>query len=475
MKNNSKKKQNVILIVIDDMGWKDLNVCGSTFYESPNIDRLMNDGVRLSNAYASCPVCSPSRASLMSGKYPATIGVTDWIDAMGTYHPLKGKLIDAPYIKYLPLSEKSIASTLKDHGYQTYHVGKWHLGSEKYYPEHQGFLENKGGCFWGHPFNGYFSPYGIPTLQDGPDGEYLTDRLTDEAMNLIDKAGEKPFFLYLSHYTVHIPVEAPIDLVKKFEEKAKRLGLDKINPIVANGYSPVLEGKAEEINKRVVQSDPTYAAMIYNLDQNIGRLVEKLERDEKLEDTLIIFTSDNGGLSSSQGSPTCNYPAAEGKGWMYDGGIRVPLSFTWKNHLQKGKICEVPTSSPDIYPTILEALNLPLLEEQHADGKSIFSVLECDDIPINLINRDLFWHYPHYGNQGGCPASAIREGDWKLIEFFEDMHIELYNIKEDVSESFELSEKYKDKTDDLREKLNVWRKSIDAKIPKKNPNWISIE
>ncbi len=464
-------KSNIILIMIDDLGWKDLNVCGSTFYESPNIDKLMNDGVRLSNAYASCPVCSPSRASVLSGKYPATLGVTDWIDIEGNYHPLKGKLIDAPYIKHLPLSEKSLASTLKDNGYQTYHVGKWHLGVEKYYPEHHGFMENRGGCFWGHPFNGYFSPYGIPTLEDGPEGEYLTDRLTDEAIDLIDKADDKPFFLYLSHYTVHIPLEAPEDLVEKFTKKAKRLGLDKIDPFIADGFSPVLEGKAEKIDRRILQSDPTYAAMIYNLDLNIGRLIENLENNNKLKDTLIIFTSDNGGLSSSQGSPTCNYPASEGKGWMYDGGIRVPLSFTWKGHLQKGKICDVPTTSTDLYPTILEALDIPLLEKQHSDGKSIFSVLECDDIPGNLKNRDLFWHYPHYGNQGGRPASAIREGDWKLIEFFEDMHCELYNIKEDISESFDLANNYKDITNNLKDKLHAWRSSVDAKIPKKNPEW----
>lgn len=467
-------KTNVILIMIDDLGWRDLNVCGSTFYETPNIDKLMNNGVRCTNAYASCPVCSPSRASVLSGKYPATIGVTDWIDHKGEYHPLKGKLIDAPYIKHLPLSEKTIASTLKDNGYQTYHVGKWHLGTEEYYPENHGFMENKGGCFWGHPFNGYFSPYAIPTLEDGIEGEYLTDRLTNEALNLINKAEDKPFFLYLSYYTVHIPLQAPLSLVKKFEQKAKRLGLDQINPLVPAGYSPVVDGKSQKLEKRIIQSDPTYAAMIYSLDLNIGRLIDQLEKDNKLEDTLIIFTSDNGGLSSSQGSPTCNYPAAEGKGWMYDGGIRIPLSFTWKNHINKDQICKIPTVSPDLYPTILEALNLPLLEEQHTDGKSIYSALINKEITSNLTNRALFWHYPHYGNQGGSPASAIREGDWKLIEFFEDMHTELYNIKNDISESFDLSKQFPERVVYLRNKLHSWRERIEAKIPDKNPEWKEI-
>jgi len=467
MKN--EKKPNVVLILIDDMGWKDLGVCGSTFYESPNIDALMNDGTRFSNAFAACPVCSPSRASIMSGKYPATVGVTDWIDHLGEMHPLKGKLIDSPYIKHLPLSEKTIATQLKENGYATWHIGKWHLGDKPYYPTEQGFDINKGGCFWGHPFNGYFSPYGIPTLEDGPEGEYLTDRLTDEAIELIKDSKDEPFFLNMWYYSVHMPCQAPQNLVDRFTKKAERLGLDKMDPMVVGKYKPIQNEKKERIIRRMIQSDPVYAAMVYSLDLNIGRIVNTLKETGKLENTIIVFTSDNGGLSTSESSPTCNLPAAEGKGWMYDGGIRVPLSFTWKDHIQKNQTVDLHTTSPDLYPTILDLVNIK--NHNEIDGKSIYEPIINSRTPKELIDRDLFWHYPHYGNQGGTPTSSIRNGDWKLIEFFEDMHIELYNTKEDISESFDLVKQYPERANSMKQRLHAWRESIDAKIPLANPDW----
>lgn len=457
------------MILIDDMGWKDLSACGSTFYESPNIDALMHSGMMFDNAYASCPVCSPSRASILTGKYPATVGVTDWIDTSGECHPVKGYLIDAPYIKHLPHEEYNIAKCLKDNGYRTYHIGKWHLGTKEYYPECQGFDVNIGGCHLGHPHHGYFSPYQIENLEDGPSGEYLTDRLTDEAIKLIKESGDDPFFMNLWHYTVHMPEQAKEEDIRYFKEKAKLLNIDRINPFVEGEHFPIEIKKNMRVTRRVIQSDVIYAAMIKNLDWNIGRVLKALEETGKLDDTIIIFTSDNGGLSTAEGSPTCNFPAKEGKGWSYEGGTRVPLAITYPKIVQSGIHSQFPTTSPDLYPTILDMAGLPLQPQQHVDGISLLPVLKGH----TLTDRPIFWHYPHYGNQGGTPASSLRYGKWKLIEFFEDMHTELYDLDKDPSEMLNLSDAYPLKRDELKKMLHDWRESISAKIPQRNPHWTS--
>ena len=461
------KKPNILMILIDDMGWKDLSACGSTFYESPNIDTLMHSGMMFDNAYASCPVCSPSRASILTGKYPATVGVTDWIDTSGECHPVKGYLIDAPYIKHLPHEEYNIAKCLKDNGYRTYHIGKWHLGTKEYYPDCQGFDVNIGGCHLGHPHHGYFSPYQIENLEDGPDGEYLTDRLTDEAIKLIKESGDDPFFMNLWHYTVHMPEQAKEEDVRYFTEKAKLLKIDRINPFVEGEHFPIEIKKNMRVTRRVIQSDVIYAAMIKNLDWNIGRVLKALKETGKLDDTIIIFTSDNGGLSTAEGSPTCNFPAREGKGWSYEGGTRVPLAITYPKIVKSGIHSQFPTTSPDLYPTILDMAGLPLQPQQHVDGISLLPVLKGH----TLTDRPIFWHYPHYGNQGGTPASSLRYGKWKLIEFFEDMHTELYDLDEDPSETLNLSDVYSLKRDELKKMLHDWRESISAKIPQRNPQW----
>lgn len=455
------------MILIDDMGWKDLSACGSTFYESPNIDALMQNGMSFDNAYASCPVCSPSRASILTGKYPATVGVTDWIDTSGECHPVKGYLIDAPYIKHLPKEEYNIARCFKDHGYNTFHVGKWHLGTEEYYPQHQGFDVNIAGCHLGHPHHGYFSPYMIENLKDGPDGEYLTDRLTDEAIKLIEKSGDTPFFMNLWHYTVHMPPQAKEEDIRYFEDKARRMHLDKVNPFVEGENYPIEIKRHMKVRRRVIQSDAVYAAMIKNLDWNIGRLVQALKDMGKLDDTIIVFTSDNGGLATAEGSPTCNFPAREGKGWMYEGGTRIPLSISYPAIVRKNTHTQVVTTSPDLYPTLLEMAGLPLQPQQHVDGISLLPVLS----EKKMKDRPVFWHYPHYGNQGGTPGSSVRYGKWKLIEFFEDMHTELYDLESDPSEARNLAEINPDKRDELRQMLHSWRESICAKIPKRNPDW----
>ncbi|NGP46220.1 sulfatase [Bacillaceae bacterium SIJ1] len=455
-------KYNIIHILIDDMGWKDLGCYGSTFYETPHIDQLAAKGMRFTDAYAAAPVCSPTRASLMSGKYPANVGVTDWIGAH-----TKGKLIDAPYIDHLPLEETSVASALKDGGYATWNVGKWHLGKSPYYPEHHGFDVNIGGGHIGHPYNGYFSPYRIEGLEDGPEGEYLTDRLTDEAIRLIEQKDDKPFFLNLSHYTVHTPVQAKQEDIERFEHKARELGLPTAwEDVVEEGeHFPADNKKHLRVQRRRIQSDPAYAAMIYNLDHNIGRLVSALEKANLTEETVIVFSSDNGGLSTSEGSPTSNAPLHEGKGWMYEGGVRIPLIVKWPGVVDANSVSEEPVTSPDFYPTFLQMANLPLLPEQHVDGVSLVPILQGGE---TLEREAIYWHYPHYGNQGGTPGSSIRFGNYKLIEFFEDGRVELYHLKNDVEEQHDLSGELPELADEMKAKLTSWRESIEAKIPQEN-------
>jgi arylsulfatase A-like enzyme len=460
---------NFVLILIDDLGWKDLGCYGSEYYETPNLDRLAREGMRFTDAYASCPVCSPTRASILSGKYPATVGVTDWIDWGKHVHPARGKLIDVPYIDHLPLEEKSLASALKERRYNTWHVGKWHLGGEPYHPDEHGFDVNVAGCQWGMPFNGYFSPYDIPTLENGPEGEYLTDRLTDEAIRLIEQNDEKPFFLNLWYYSVHTPIQAKPEYIERFESKAKAMGLDRIEPFEEGDFFPCEHKKNRRIVRRLVQSDPAYAAMVYGLDENIGRLLEAIDRAGQAENTVVIFTSDNGGLATAEGSPTSNAPLSEGKGWMYEGGTREPLIVRWPGVVKPGSQCSVPVTSTDFYPTMLQAAGLDLMPEQHCDGVSLLPLLKG----AGILNREaIFWHYPHYGNQGGTPGSSVRAGDHKLIEFFEDGHVELYDLKEDIGEERDLTQVEPELARQLYEMLADWREKVEAKIPQPNPDYV---
>jgi arylsulfatase A-like enzyme len=420
-----------------------------------------------SDAYAACPVCSPTRASLLTGKYPATVGVTDWIDWANWVHPARGKLVDVPYIDHLPLEETSLAFALKVGGYHTWHVGKWHLGTEAYYPQHHGFDVNIGGCEWGSPANGYFSPYNIPDFENGPEGEYLTDRLTDEAIDLIENNDGKPFFLNLWYYTVHTPIQAKAEHIQKFESKAKQLGIDQIDPFEVGEPFPTEHKQHLNVIRRTLQSNPVYAAMIYALDENIGRLLKILENTGQADNTVVIFTSDNGGLATAETSPTSNAPLSEGKGWMYEGGTREPLIVRWPGVVKPGSTCSVPVTSPDFYPTFLEMAGLPLKPEQHVDGVSLLPLLKGTQ---TLERQAIFWHYPHYGNQGGTPGSSIRAGDYKLLHFFEDDRIELYNLREDISEDHDLAAAMPDLTDQLKTRLADWRAQVEAKIPQPNPD-----
>jgi arylsulfatase A-like enzyme len=459
---------NFIFILIDDLGWRDLSCYGSEFYETPNLDQLAAEGMTFSDAYAACPVCSPTRASILTGKYPANIGVTDWIDWDKSVHPVRGRLIDAPYVDHFPLEETSLARVLNDEGYHTWHVGKWHLGGEAYYPDKHGFEVNIGGCEWGAPLNGYFSPYDIPGFENGPEGEYLTDRLTDEAILLIENQSGNPFFLNLWYYTVHTPIQAKTEHIARFTAKAKELGLDQIDPFEIGEPFPTEHKQHLNVTRRVVQSDPVYAAMIYALDENVGRLLDALGRTGQAENTVVIFTSDNGGLATAEGSPTSNAPLADGKGWMYEGGTREPLFVRWPGVVKPGFTCTVPVTSPDFYPTILEMAGLPLRPNQHSDGVSLLPLLNG----ANSLEREaIYWHYPHYGNQGGTPGSSIRTGDYKLIHFFEGDRLELYNLRADISEEQDLAAEMPALAEKLSTQLASWRQRCEARMPQVNPDY----
>jgi arylsulfatase A-like enzyme len=457
-------RPNVVFILIDDMGWRDISCYGSEFYETPNLDKLYAEGMHFSDAYAACPVCSPTRASILSGKYPARVGVTNYIGGK-----TQGRLIDAPYTDHLPLEEKSLATALSEDGYATWHVGKWHLGGESFWPLKHGFQVNVGGCHMGHPKSGYFAPWNIPNLEEGEEGEYLTDKLTDEAVRLIKgHEGDKPFFLNMSYYSVHTPIQAKQEVVAKYEEKARRMGLDKVETFREGDFFPGEQKQHLRIQRRLVQSDPVYAAMIEILDTNIGRLLTALEESGQAENTAVFFTSDNGGLSTAEGSPTCNAPLAEGKGWMYEGGVREPLIVKWPGKVAPGSACAVPVTSPDFYPTILDMAGSPPRPEQHLDGVSLLPLLKGEK---ELAREAIYWHYPHYGNQGGTPGCSLRCGDYKLIEFFEDGRLELYDLKNDPGEEKDLAKAEPERAEKLKQMLAAWREEVAAKLPEPNPDF----
>jgi arylsulfatase A-like enzyme len=465
------QKPNIVFILIDDLGWRDLSCYGSTFYETPNLDRLAREGLHFTDAYASCPVCSPTRASILTGKYPATVGVTDWIDWGNWVHPAKGRVIDVPYLKQLPLSEYSLAKALRDNGYATWHVGKWHLGGKGFLPQDHGFEVNVGGCEWGSPGRqGYFSPWGIPGLNDAdvPKGTDLTDYLTDRAIELIRNSDGRPFFLNLWHYTVHTPIQAKEEKVRKYQAKAKALGLDALKAIEEGECFPCEHKKHLRVQRRLLQSDPVYAAMIETLDENVGRVLAAVEEAGQTQNTVVIFTSDNGGLSTAEGSPTTNAPLSEGKGWMYEGGTREPLIVKWPGVTEPGTVCTTPVTSTDFYPTFLEMAGLDPIPEQHCDGVSLVPLLKGGG---ELPREAIFWHYPHYGNQGGTPGSSARMGDDKLIEFFEDGRLELYDLRHDIGERHNLAAQEPELRDRMRDALAAWRESVEAKIPEPNPRW----
>jgi arylsulfatase A-like enzyme len=421
------------------------------------------------DAYASCPVCSPTRASILTGKYPATLGLTNYIDWGYDLHPRRSMLIDAPYIHQLPHSEKSLARALKDNGYDTCHVGKWHLGGPDYYPDKHGFDENIGGCEWGLPVNGYFAPWGIPTLHGGKEGQFLTDKLTDAAIRWLENRTERPWFLNLWYYAVHTPIQAPEDLVEKYRLKARQMGIEDVSDMQPIGIDPFDPEGKRQVNKRTVQAYADYAAMIESFDTNIGRVVEHLKRTGQWDNTLVVFTSDNGGLSTGLGgSVTSNEPLHAGKGWMYEGGTRVSTIIRAPGVTQAGSRCEAPITSTDFYPTLLDLADLPAEQAQHTDGVSLRPLLAQE----GPLKRDaIFWHFPHYSNCRNRPGCSVRMGDYKLLQFFEDGHLELYNLREDIGEDNNLADQMPELRDGMLARLEEWKERVCARIPQPNPEW----
>ncbi len=448
-----KKKPNVIFILVDDLGWNDLGYTGSTFYESPNIDKLSTESFEFKTAYAASSVCSPTRASIMTGKHPSRVNITDWIPGVD---PKNRPLLGPQDLHQLPLNEITIAEKLKQSGYKTFYAGKWHLGSQGYYPEENGFDINVGGFEKGSPMGGYYSPYKNPKLSDGPEGEYLTDRLTSESISFIENHDKsQPFVLFLSFYNVHTPIQPNLKHVNYFKEKLDSMDDNKVRVRQ--------EGKAISLLNQV---NHKYASMVYAMDENVGRLINSLKENNLYDDALIIFTSDNGGLST-QGrvAPTSVFPLRAGKGWLYEGGIRIPQLIKTPGNSKNVKIEDV-TVSYDLFPTILDYAGLK--SEAELDGKSLMPLLKGES---KIDREDVYWHFPHYHGSLWKPGSAIRHGDWKLVQHFESNTVELYDLKNDIGEMEDLSSKFPEKTQDLLNRLNNLRQETNANSVTINKNF----
>ncbi len=444
-------RPNVVWFLVDDLGWADLSCYGSSFYETPNVDHLAASGVRFTQAYTPSPVCSPTRASLLTGRHPVRVGITDWIPGMKA--PREARFETVEDRSSLALEETTIAELLRPHGYQTWYVGKWHLGGEGFDPTQQGFEVNVAGCHLGHPPS-YFSPYRLPTLPDGPNGEYLEHRLVAEASRLLEhRDPTRPFFLYYASYNVHTPIHAAPGRVEHFRAKASQWPASP----------PAIPERRFQSRPR--QDHPEYASMVAAIDDALGALLERLERMGLATNTIVIFTSDNGGLcTSAQVGPTCNLPLRSGKGWLYEGGIRVPLILRVPG-LPGGRVCDTPVWSPDLMPTVIELCGLPLRPDLHADGVSLVPLLRGDLIPP----RTFYWHYPHYHGAGWTPGAAIRQGPWKLIEFYEEDRVELYDLDADPGEQHNVASAHPERVEELRRRLREWQSELHAQMPRPSP------
>jgi arylsulfatase A len=460
----AEPRVNVVLIVADDLGAMDLGCYGSKFHRTPHLDRLAADGMRFTQAYAACPVCSPSRAALLTGQYPQRFQLTDWLP--GRPDRPDQRLKRPTLRQHLPLDAGTIADVLKPAGYVCGRIGKWHLGGEGFEPTRHGFELNIAGDAAGTPAS-YFAPFAkpggkaMPGLQDAPEGEYVTDRLAVEAEKFIEQHHERPFFLYLPHFAVHTPMRAKDELVKKYPEAGTFRGQ---------------------------QNNPIYAAMLESLDDAVGRIIHTLDERKLSERTIVIFTSDNGGLATVEGPntpATSNAPLREGKGWLYEGGLRVPLLVKWPGVVKPGGTSDALVCHIDLFPTIMETTNTRPTRQRGSrasresdpsparragvDGVSLVPVLQ----QTGSITRDaLFWHYPHYANQGGRPGGVIRAGEWKLIEFYEERRRELFHLANDVSESRNLAEQEPERVRELLVKFDAWRKDVGALMPELNSEYV---
>ena len=451
------RKPNIVFILADDLGWRDLSNEGSTFYESPHIDRIAGEGMKFTRGYATCQVCSPSRASILTGKYPPKHGITTWIgDRSGTTWRNAGRHdshLPPDYERKLRAAEITLAEVLRDAGYATFFAGKWHLGNKGSWPTDHGFAINRGGWDVGSPRGGYFSPWQNPNLESGPPGESLPIRLGRETAAFIEAHQDKPFLAYLSFYSVHSPIQTTPTLWKKYRDKT-----------VAAGLADTRFVFDRRLSVRQVQDCPIYAGMIESMDRAVGLVLEKLDELGLSESTIICFTSDNGGVSSGDAYSTSNLPLRGGKGRQWEGGLREPYYIKAPGVAQAGSTCAVPVSGIDWYPTLLELVGLAVPAEQAIDGVSLVPLLNGHSIAV----RPLFWHYPHYGNQGGEPSSVITENNWKLIHYHENGREELYDLASDPGEQKDLAEAEPERTRSLRARLDSWLDAVAAEFPSKD-------
>ncbi|WP_346856033.1 sulfatase [uncultured Draconibacterium sp.] len=460
-KNNKSKpeKPNVLFILVDDFGYRDCSVMGSNYYETPNIDRIAREGMIFTDGYATCQVCSPSRASILSGKFTARHGITDWIGAKtGEEWSQTGRatqLLPPDYVHALPLEYTTLPEALKEAGYKTFFAGKWHLGAKGSWPEDHGFDINKGGWDAGSPAGGYFSPFKNPNLKDGPDGENLSMRLANETVEFIKNNKDTAFFAYLSFYAVHGPIQSTKEKWAKYRDKAEAMGISRYGFEMGH-FLPI----------RQTQDNPVYAGLVEAMDDAVGVVLKALEEMGLDDKTIICFTGDNGGVAAGDSYSTSNLPLRAGKGYQFEGGIREPF-FIKVPGLNEGEKCSTPVTGTDFYPTILELAGIDLKQEEHTDGISLVPLLKGDTI----ADRPLVWHYPHYGNQGGEPSSIIREGDWKLIHYYEDGREELYNLKNDLEEANNLAPENSKRVKQMSIKLFAMLNEMGARFPAKDPAW----
>lgn len=437
---------NIVFILVDDLGWTDLSVSGSDYYQTPNVDQLAKEGMMFTNAYSACTVSSPTRASILTGKYPAKLHLTDWIEGWKADNT---KLQIPQWTMYLPQEEVTLAEIFRDAGYRTGHFGKWHLGKdEKYWPENQGFEVNVGGWAKGSPnrdkaenYSGYFSPYGNPRLTDGKDGEYLTERLTNEACSFIERYQKESFFLNFWLYNVHTPLQAEKEKIDKYK---------------------VLQDTAKR------HKNPTYAAMVEHMDDAVGKLVKKLKKLNLYDNTIIVFTSDNGGLiGGGIEKVTNNSPLRRGKGDKYEGGVRVPLIIKDKAGKINKRIESTPVISVDFLPTLVEISGISFDKTvlKNVDGISLKPLLQKSNGKIR--RNSIYWHYPHYHREGATPYSALRNDNWKLIHIMETDSYELYNLATDIGEKNNLTATHPKMTKRLTRELENWKKKMNAQMPVK--------
>ena len=470
----AERPPNVVLILVDDLSWADLGCYGSTFHETPNLDALAKSGALFTDAYAASPVCSPTRASILTGKYPSRIGMSYLAGTNGP-HGSTHKLVPPPVVRNLAPEETTLAEALRSAGYATAHVGKWHLQchgvkNTDNFPEKHGFDINIAGKNTGQP-GSYHFPYkseqnpdtDILGMEDGQPGDYLTDALTTKAIGFMKDHADKPFFLNLWYYTVHTPIEPRQDKLEKYTAKAKSLGLDTSKPPLIPDHQSLTKPR---------QDNPAYAAMVESLDENVGRLMAELDRLGLKDDTIIVFLSDNGGLSTGSGTtyPACNLPLRAGKAWLYEGGIRSPLLISYPQKIKAAQRLSEPVVSTDIFPTILGLAGLPAMPDQHVDGVNLAPLLEGKT--SKLAREAIFFHFPHYHHINTMgPSGAIRAGDYKLIEVFETGKKELYNLREDIGESHDLASEKPELVAKLSRLLEQWRQDSGSKMATLNPDY----